>query len=222
MSSANAFNLDQSKSLSSGNELTHYFLPNDKTIDCPNVKCLLDTLGFSGVFDIFSHLSVKSFQTIFKQCMLDCFVQEWYGALDKSAVLAKYKNFEPFFSYECYLDVVPYGIRFHLTRLRLSVHSLRIQTGKFGQNRIPRNESFCTLCELNEIEDTYHFTCVCPRFVTITVKYLKTSFVRKPSLYKLCQLFQSTDKETLCGFARFLKEAFFLRNKLQSEIKDLV
>ena len=63
--------------------------------------------------------------------MLDCVVQEWYGALEKSAVLAKYKNFEPFFSYECYLDVVPYDIRFHLTRLRLSVHSLRIQTGKF-------------------------------------------------------------------------------------------
>ena len=102
------------------------------------IGCLLNTFSFSNVFHNFNHLSVKSFQTIFKQRMLDCFVQEWYSALDKSVVLAEYikkkpKNFKPFFSYKCYLDVVPYDIRFHLTRLRLSLHSLRIQTNRFGQ-----------------------------------------------------------------------------------------
>ena len=98
-----------------------------------NVKCLLDTFGFFDVFHYLNHLSFKSFQTIFKQRMLDCFVQEWYGGLDKTVVFAEYKNFEPFFSYECYLDFDPYDIRFHLTRLRLSVYFLPIQTGRFGQ-----------------------------------------------------------------------------------------
>ena len=83
-----------------------------------HVKYLLDIFGFSDVFHNFNHLSVKSFQAIFKQRMLDCFVPEWYGALDNSVVLAEYKSCKPFFSYECYLDVVPYDIRFHLTTLR--------------------------------------------------------------------------------------------------------
>ena len=110
--------------------------------------------------------------------MLDCSMQEWYGALHKSAILEEYKNVKPSFSYECYLDLVPCDIRFHLTRIRLSPHSLRIQTNRFGQNRNPRIEKLCTLCDLNKIEDAYQFTCVCPCFVIIREKYLRAYFVR--------------------------------------------
>ena len=124
------------------------------------------------------------------------FVQEWYGSLDQSVVLEEYRHFKHSFTYEYYLDVVPYDIRFYITRIRLSAHSLRMQTGRYGQNRIPRHERFCMLCYSNELEDMYHFICVCPSFVEIRNKYLPPSFIRKPSMYKLCQLFQCKEKKT--------------------------
>ena len=183
------------------------------------VKYLLDYFGYSDVFYNLNHSSVKSFQCIFKQHVLDCFMQEWYGSLDQSVVLEEYRHFKHSFTYEYYLDVVPYDIRFYITRIRLSAHSLRIQTGRYGQNRIPRHERFCMLCNSNELEDMYHFICVCPSFVEIRNKYLPASFIRKPSMYKLCQLFQSKEKKSLCSIAHFLKEAFFLRNKLHLELR---
>ena len=96
------------------------------------VKYLLVYFGYSDVFYNLNHSSVKSFQCIFKQRVLDCFVQEWYGSLDQSVVLEEYRHFKHSFTYEYYLDVVPYDIRFYITRIRLSAHSLRIQTGRYG------------------------------------------------------------------------------------------
>ena len=76
------------------------------------VKYLLDYFGYSDVFHNLNHSSVKSFQCIFKQRVLDCFVQEWYGSLDQSVVLEEYRHFKHSFTYKYYLDVVPYDIRF--------------------------------------------------------------------------------------------------------------
>lgn len=43
------------------------------------------------------------------------------------------------------LNVLPSTLRNSLSRLRLSSHKLRIETGRYAQNRIERNQRYCTI-----------------------------------------------------------------------------
>ena len=84
----------------------------------------------------------KTFLCEFKNRVIDCFKQEWFRSL-QSPVLMLYKEYKLNFEYETYLDIIPRSLRFYFSRLRLLVHPLRIQTGRFGRNRIPREERYC-------------------------------------------------------------------------------
>ena len=175
------------------------------------VKQLLDNYGFSYIFTN-GNVCNKTFPSVFKQRVIDCYLQDWNELLHKNSVLDEYKHFKSDFYYECYLDLVPHNLRSFITKMRLSSHSLRIHTGRYGQNRIPRNERFCLLCDLHEIEDIYHFAFKCPKYASLRQQYIDSYYFSRPSMYKLVQLFNSHDKTTLCNVARFFKLANNLRN----------
>jgi len=79
-----------------------------------------------------------------------------------SSMLTLYHHFKDRFEYENYLDIVPFDIRYSLLRLRVSSHSLRIQTERYGNDRLPRNERICVYCDLNDIDDELHLLLKCP------------------------------------------------------------
>ena len=67
------------------------------------------------------------------------------------------------FGYEMYLDI-PSKLRIIWTKLRLSSHKLRIELDRYNRNRTPRELRNCILCNVNDVEDEYHFVLVCPAF----------------------------------------------------------
>ena len=139
---------------------------------------------------------------------------EWYGEISRSSILEEYKNFKDTFIYEKYLDLVPFDLRFFITRLRISAHTLRIHTGRFGENRLPRHERICLNCNLNDIEDIYHFVCICPHYRTLRIKYIKRNIYTRPSVFKFYNLLKSIDSKELYHLALYLKEAFTLRGNI--------
>ena len=56
--------------------------------------------------------------------------------------------------------------RISITKLRLRVHSLRIQTGKYENKgaSIPVEERTCLICKRNFIEDEQHFLMYCQEY----------------------------------------------------------
>ena len=66
--------------------------------------------------------------------------------------------------------MLPFDLKNMLVKMRVSAHSLRIQTGRYGANRIPRNERVCVYCSLNDIDDELHFICKCPIFDDVRKK----------------------------------------------------
>ena len=189
----------------------------DSLLGCKNwvtlVKTLLDDYGFSEVFTIRDNDFLKSFPGIFKQRVIDCFTQEWFGSIDRSSVLYEYKNFKKSLSYETYLDILPNDLRFFITRFRICAHSLRIQTGRFGRNSIPRNERYCLCCNKNDIEDIYHFVCICPLYDDLRKLYLQKQYYTKPSVVKFNSLISSNDRNCLMKLAKFIKTALDVRHR---------
>jgi len=75
-------------------------------------------------------------------------------------------------------------------------HSLRIHTGRFGVNRLPRHQRLCLNCNLQDVEDVHHFVCICPKYKTIRLKYIINRYYYvRPSVYKFYDLLSSNDKK---------------------------
>ena len=93
-----------------------------------------------------------------------------------------------------------------------SAHSLRIHTERFGVNRLTRHERLCLKCNVQDVEDVYHFVCICPKYRTIRLKYINRYYYVRPSVYKFYDLLSSNDKKYLYNLACYAKEALTLIN----------
>ena len=62
-----------------------------------------------------------------------------------------------------------------LAIFRLSSHELNVEQGRYGN--IQRNERKCSFCNLDEVEDEYHFILVCPLYNNLRKTYLKNIFI---------------------------------------------
>ena len=184
-----------------------------------NVKKLLNDYGFAYVFENGHYVNTNTFLTEFKCRVLDCFKQHWLQTLE-SPVLILYKEFKLSFEYEKYLDVLPKSLRFYFCRLRMSCHPLRIQTGRYINNRIAREERYCSCCNSRDIEDEYHFMLICPCYNDIRKKYIKSYYYQRPSVYKFLSLMRTCSKKDVIKLSVFVKEALFTRKSLLNVVHN--
>lgn len=149
------------------------------------------------------------FTCISKQRLIDCFKQKWFSDIDNSHVLnTLYKYIKPTFGMEYYLEkILCKKTRRFLTRIGVSAHRLRIETGRYGRERLERRKRVCQLCNDLEIEDEYHFILKCCMYKEIRPKCIKKYYYERPSMYKLVDLLLSNNKTILLGLCRFIRLA---------------
>ena len=97
-----------------------------------------------------------------KQRLINLFIQDWRKQLQlTTGKLRIYKNIKHDFIYEPYLEF-PYHLRNSLTKLRISNHSLRIETGRFNLPplELPIEDCKCYICE-DVVEDELYFLFDC-------------------------------------------------------------
>ena len=75
-----------------------------------NVKSLLEEFGFAHVC-----VNLQTFPNVFKQRLMDCFMQKWHNDLQNNRVLILYKHFKLDFSNESYLNICPSKYRIALS-----------------------------------------------------------------------------------------------------------
>jgi hypothetical protein len=93
-----------------------------------NVKQLLDSLGFSYLFEsnIVSKLQIES---VVRQ-LFDIYLQNWYENLRNSPKLDCYATFKQNFNLEPYIKCIKTK-NLLLTRFRCSAHKLNIEEGRY-------------------------------------------------------------------------------------------
>ena len=101
----------------------------------------------------------------------DQFNQEALGNIKESSKLQFYSLLKTEAGIERYLTYITnITHRTDLTRLRLSSHSLHIETGR--HNSTPRENRKCTFCRTDAIEDETHFLIRCPIYQNIRTEHL--------------------------------------------------
>ena len=155
----------------------------------------------------------NTFICSFKQRLIDNFIQKWRSDFVSNRKLYLYNNFKCSFEYEPYLNMIKdKNLRQSLSKLRLSSHTLRTETARYGRNRIDRTERLCLYCDQRPLDDKFHFICQCPVLHDLRIKCMLNYYTRRPSVYKLSELLKSTKKSELINLCRFINEAFKRRH----------
>jgi len=89
--------------------------------------------------------------------VLDNFKQALWQNICNSGTLCTYKYLKTSLSIEAYLDILPKKLRKAMSQLRVSSHSLYVETGRYTRQRIDRSQRYCTFCNNQDIEDEFHF-----------------------------------------------------------------
>lgn len=145
------------------------------------IKHILDEHGFSYVWDQQFDIVIP-FESI-RQRLIDTVKQKWYSDINNSSRLDSYSLFKHNCELEKYLQVIHENkYRIALTKFRTSSHSLYIETGRYDNT--PRESRLCRFCNMNVIENEYHFLLVCPNYRELRNRYLKPYYCHWPNIYK--------------------------------------
>lgn len=124
-------------------------------------------------------------------------------SINTSTKLQSYCIFKSDTEHESYLDFVrPNKYKYALSKFRLSSHNLAIETGRYDAT--PRDERVCVYCNMNAIENEYHFLLACPFYNDIRRKYLSPYYCRWPTINKFKSLMQNTNKQAIKKLSQFL------------------
>ena len=75
-----------------------------------------------------------------------------------------------------------YKQRIALSRLRCSAHKLMVEEGRF--RNIESRMSLCQFCNMNMLEDEFHFVLVCPAFRDLRKDILPKYYCTWPTTTK--------------------------------------
>ena len=179
------------------------------------VRFILSQYGFANVWNNPDSVDPKLFLPVFKQRLMDCYFQQWRADLQNNNVLKHlYLHVKHSFCFSNYLKVLKTKhLRQQITRLIVSSHALRIESGRHGSNRVEREARVCQLCECGEIEDEYHFVIKCKAYDQLRQKHIKSYFYRRPSMQKFIELLNSESKAVIVNLAKYI----FIANKKRVE-----
>lgn len=146
------------------------------------------------------------------------FKQEWHNRLSQSTRAIFYTSIKDYHSYSKYLDIIKSSA--HLTafiKLVMSSHNLHIEAGRWTRPVTPAGRRNCSVCE-NKLEDEFHFILECPLYTERRSLLIPRYYRIRPSMFKLVQLFNSSEEKVVKDLAKYIFIAFKIRSNNITEI----
>ena len=148
---------------------------------------------------------------------MDMYLTNWREGMEVSSSLLLFWNLKYSYQPAPYLyKVLNKKCRNAISKLRLSSHPLLVETGRY--TGVPREQRKCTLCELNDIEDEYHFVLRCSKYQTLRDVYIPRYYSRNSSMFKFIKLLNCDKVKTLNNLAVYIIKAFKLRLQVHNNV----
>ena len=68
------------------------------------------------------------------------------------------------------------------------------------------------ITNVNVLDDEYHFVLECKMLEDLITKYIPSTYRTRPNMYKLINLFDCTNENTVRNLSIFINKAFVIRN----------
>ena len=183
--------------------LSHYQNHRNGTFKwLENVRSILISCGFSGIWD--NHVFPKSKWLVkaTHQKLTDLFLNEWKSQVDSNSSCYIYRLFKQKFGFEDYLIHAPAKFRKYLIKFRTRNHRLPIEIGRWL--RTPRENRKCHLCN-TDTGDEFHYLLVCKELNNLRRQYIDANFIRRPNIITFSSLLSTKNKGTLRKLCIFIK-----------------
>ena len=133
--------------------------------------------------------------------------------LDNTSDGRLYKYIKEEFEFEVYLNINNSSLRIATSKIRLSSHLFLIERGRWGRNRLQREERKCVVC--GTIEDEFHVLVECGRFSNERKGCLTAELKRRRSMFEFIIFFKNKN-ETI------QRKLALLCLRTQKKYKDLM
>lgn len=181
---------------------------NGKSNWASSVKKLLFSLGLGYIWLNQDTINV-SFDFI--KCRInDQYYQDWYASVSACEKLSLYSSYKLDFCMEQYLEY-DFNVTI-LTKLRSGTLKLNVETGRYDNTQ--RDLRICKCCNLNTIENEYHFVLSCSAYRTLRYRFLPKYYCSWPNMYKLKRLMSCKSNVLTKKFCNFLNSAWKLRSHI--------
>ena len=192
--------------------------------DLPWISSIRETFAANGMLETFLTLNSETRASDSPNILLyrrlrDQFNQIALGDIKESSKLKFYSLLKTESGTEKYLtDITNVTHRTDLTRLRLSSHSLRIETGRHTSTR--REDRTCIFCKEDTIEDETHFLIRCPMYKDIRTEHLPPTLLTEntPDLNKAVKMLKCNDMSSI---SKFIHELFKHRGIMSDSLATL-
>jgi hypothetical protein len=176
-----------------------------------SVRTLLCTTGFGEAWFNQGVGDQITFLKLFKARCIDIFKQNWQSELTESSRARFYRAIRHTFGFSNYLNCVTIkSHRVALTRLIVSSHRLRVETGRWERPVVPPESRYCPSCP-GKIEDEFHLILECTRFTNDRKRLIPKYYWHRPSMIKVVDLLSSNRKSLLQRIAKFVHLALKTR-----------
>ena len=134
--------------------------------------------------------------------------------------LDTYFTFKQEFKTEPYLKLEKFHLRKAICKLRISAHSLMIEAGRYTKSkRLSCSERLCKHCNLNCIENEFHFITQCSFYdsertdLYNQIQFKNNNFISLCDNDKAIWLLLQEDEDILFAFGTYIHNCFEKRNK---------
>jgi hypothetical protein len=97
----------------------------------------------------------------------------WQNKIRNEDKMRTYVKIKSNFLIEDYLSIPDFRTRRSLAKLRISAHRLEIERGRYSRPKTPACDRLCKVCNINEIEDEFHFVMKCSRYNTEREEFMR-------------------------------------------------
>ena len=176
------------------------------------------------------NLSESQLVCMIKKYLVKGFKTFWYKEREQKSTdekLDTYFSVKKEFNTEPYLKLEKFHLRKAICKLRLSVHNLLIEAGRYVKPRsLQRSERICKHCDLKCIENEFHFLSQCPLYETertmlySQINHLNNNFTSLSDNDKAKWLLLQEDPNIIVALGTYIHNCFEKRNKNVKFIKD--
>lgn len=180
------------------------------------VKDILMVNGFGFVWLNQGVGDEKMFLLEFKDRLISCFKQNWHSKLECNEKYSWFLSFKDSFQLETYLQTaMNKWHRSIFARFRSRTLGLRANKLWFKKDNDNRNCLFCT--EQMYVEDETHFVFHCKAYDHIR-KYYSIFYTTAATYSDVSRLLCSQDTRCILSLAKFIAEAYKLRQRKLEEL----
>ncbi|MCU7800877.1 MAG: reverse transcriptase family protein [gamma proteobacterium symbiont of Lucinoma myriamae] len=167
-----------------------------------SIKQILTSVGRMDLFNADFINNPRAVKRSINRTLSDIYIQEWKAKADSSSKAITYFSFKQDIKFENYLASLPRNSYLPLIKFRTGNHKLPVETGRW--ENIPLNERKCSLCNLNDIGDEFHYLFKCTYFSSERNELLKAYFYKRPNILKFSELLTSNNEACLKRLSKFV------------------